>query len=227
MSGHITRMSRGWRRRVVVEQTDEHLAQHVDLPGRTVAGVHLEAAVGDVDGTGGALGGRGRVVGAQVVLQPAQQRARGSLCVRERCGHRLVSTSSREGAPQLAGVATERGEQRVVHALAGAVVVAQRPPRRGRPGRPREPATAWGSQRWTSRVRAKASSSRTSVTGSRVWPNSESRSGRSSPSPPASSRPTARASRTSGGSSPTWRAAPATGGPARRGRRGGRDRRRR
>ncbi len=41
--------------RVVLEQTDQHLAQHVDLAGRAVAGVHLQAAVGRVVDPAGPL----------------------------------------------------------------------------------------------------------------------------------------------------------------------------
>ena len=73
MSGHITRMSRGSRRGVVVEEPDQHLAQHVDLAGGTVARVHLEAPVVVAEPAAGPLLDRGSVVGAQVVLQPAEQ----------------------------------------------------------------------------------------------------------------------------------------------------------
>ncbi len=64
-------------------------------------------------------------------------------------------------------------------------------------------AEACGSQRWTSRCSPSAPSSSTSVAGSRVWPNRESRPGRSSPVPPAASAASVCSWRTSGGGSPT------------------------
>ena len=62
---------------------------------------------------------------------------------------------------------------------------------------------ACGSHRWTSRSSPSALSSATSVSGSRVWPKSESLGGRSRSSPPLRSRATVSAWRTSGGGSPT------------------------
>ena len=62
---HVARLER----RVVGEQADDDLAQHLDLAGAAVAGVHLHAAV--------AVGERRRVgrdaVVGEVVLEPAEQ----------------------------------------------------------------------------------------------------------------------------------------------------------
>ncbi len=201
MSGHITRMSRGCEGLVVGEQPHEHLAQDVDLPGRTVAGVDLQAAVGRVVGARGALLGPGawlarrscwsiasRVVGAPpVVARPARARPR----------------------PAPRGYGAARGCRGRARRAAGDRRQPPRCPRRGRPRRRAPPAPSHragegcGSHRCTSREVASACSSRTSVAGSRVCPNSESRSGRSSPAPPASSAATVRAQRTSGASAST------------------------
>ena len=55
-------MSRGSRRRVVLEQPEQHLAEHLDLAGRAVAAVHLDRPV--AVGEGAALaGGRRRRAG--------------------------------------------------------------------------------------------------------------------------------------------------------------------
>ena len=61
----------------------------------------------------------------------------------------------------------------------------------------------WGSQTWTSRSAASASSSSISVTDSRVWPNRDSRTGRSNASGSSRSRATrgARAARAGDGAS--------------------------
>ena len=66
----------------------------------------------------------------------------------------------------------------------------------------REPETC-GSHRCTSRSSPSAPSSSTSVTGRRVCPKSDSRGGRSRPSPPLRSRSSVSVWRTSGGSPPT------------------------
>lgn len=55
---------------IVGQQPQQHLAQHVDLPGRAVAAVHLHRPV--VGRPGPAAGVDG--IGGDVGLQPAQQR---------------------------------------------------------------------------------------------------------------------------------------------------------
>ncbi len=62
---HVARLEGG----VVGEQADDHLAEHLDLPGAAVAGVHLDAAV-----VVGQLW-RARVdsVVGEVLLEPAEQ----------------------------------------------------------------------------------------------------------------------------------------------------------
>ena len=110
----------------------------------------------------------------------------------------------RQRALQLAGVTAERGEQGVSGVRRGAVVVARHRSLRLGPARSAQSAAeACGSQRWTSRCSPSAPSSSTSVAGSRVWPNRESRPGRSSPVPPAASAASVCSWRTSGGGSPT------------------------
>ena len=61
-----------------------------------------------------------------------------------------------------------------------------------------------GSQRWTSRHSPSAASSSTSVTGSRVCPKRDNRSGRSRPAPPSRRSSRARACRRSGAGTSTW-----------------------
>ena len=132
------------QRRVVLEQTEEHLAEHVDLAGRTVAAVDLDRAV---------VGGerapcRGDGVGGEVGLQPAEQ---GGGTVRRPASASSTASTRARRALQLADVAA-RGW----------------PAAGGRPGRwlgvvaPRRRARAasdsacqsaspgWGSHRWTS-----------------------------------------------------------------------------
>ena len=108
--------------RVVLEQADQHLAQHVDLARGPVARVHLEAAVGRVVVAAGPLVDGGGVVGAQVGLEQTQQR-------RPVVGgwrHRVAVREARsiEGAAQLARVAPERRQQRVADQLGRLVVLA-------------------------------------------------------------------------------------------------------
>ena len=112
----------GLEGRVVLEQADQHLAQHVDLARGPVARVHLEAAVGRVVVAAGPLLDRRGVVGAQVGLEQTQQR-------RPVVGgwrHRVAVREARsvEGAAQLARVAPERRQQRVADQLGRLVVLA-------------------------------------------------------------------------------------------------------
>ena len=117
----VARLERG----VVGEEVEEGVAQHLDLTRPAVARVHLHAAVGRVEeqpavgGIGERRAGR-QAVGADVVLQATQQR-RGvavdrvvDLGVGLRCDDEL----------ELAGVATPRGEQRVLGEGGGEVVAA-------------------------------------------------------------------------------------------------------
>ena len=123
-------------RRVVLEQPDQHLAQHVDLAGRAVAGVHLEAAVVVGEAAAGALGdGRG-VVGAQVVPGASRAGCRASRQARPPCGRRrdrrrASRRSSRVSRPSEAssGWPTRLGGRVVVarhHAAEAGQVVPQR-----------------------------------------------------------------------------------------------------
>ncbi len=119
-------------RGVVGEQPEQHLAQDLDLTRRTVARVHLDAAVGRVERARGAIGQR---VGRDVLLQPGQQvgprprwlRKERSDCL-ETSGHvvsrRLVPrllNHRRERPLELAQVPAEGGEQGVADAQVGVV----------------------------------------------------------------------------------------------------------
>ncbi len=97
--------------RVVGEQAEQDLAQHVDLAGRAVTGVHLHRAVGRV--MGAALGADG--VGGDVGLQPAEQGI-GMGCG----GQEFVGIGRRQAALQFAQVAAQGGQQGVPdNAVAG------------------------------------------------------------------------------------------------------------
>ena len=159
---------------VVGQQPEQHLAQDVDLPGDSMACVHLHRTVGRVVDPAVGPGKVRREVG----LQPAEERVR-----QRRLGFGGVGgdVGGGEGALELAGVASEPGQERmaddpvavVVGPGYGAGAPAQRLPDRG---------DGCGSHTWTSRSRPRASSRPISVTDSRVWPNSESRVGRSNAS---------------------------------------------
>ena len=107
--------------RVVLEEPEQHLAEHLDLTRRPVAAVHLDRPVAVGEGT--ALGTDR--VGAQVALEPAEQglgeRGRGDLDVR-------AVVARTEAALQLALVAAERGEQRVPDPAMAVVEPARRRP---------------------------------------------------------------------------------------------------
>ena len=148
MSGHITRMSRGSSVGSSCEQADQHLAQHVDLPRRAVAGVHLHRAV--VRGAAACARRRvGRGVGPRSCWSQPEQRVgrrrrRWSLVALGRSPSvRRSSRASRpsepsRGWPHRGGRGVARARHRP---LAGG---------RGR-ARPRASAEACGSHRWTSR----------------------------------------------------------------------------
>ena len=163
--------------RVVLEQPDQHLAQHVDLAGGAVAGVHLDRPVAARRAGARRSGVGARWRAGRAWSQPSRVSGAGGIGVALVVGRDRASSarcSSRLSRPSEASSGWPTARPRVV--------VARRPARRRRSARarPRAPAEACGSQRWTSRSSPTARSSSTSVTGSRVWPNSESRSGRSS-----------------------------------------------
>ena len=111
----------------VLEQPEQHLAEHLHLPGRAVAAVHLDRPVGRVEAA--ALRARGVV--AQVGLEPAEQRVGGRQRGRRRD---LVVVDGRpEAALQLALVAAERCEQRVPDPAVADVSRARHRAGRGRP----------------------------------------------------------------------------------------------
>ena len=117
---------------VVLEQPDQHLAQHLDLACRAVAGVHLHTAVVLGQRPARELDGRRRVVGPDVGLQvPEQVVARRHGTQRGRVDG---PGQDRQRALQLAGVTAERGEQGVSGVRRGAVVVARHRTLRARPG---------------------------------------------------------------------------------------------
>ena len=123
--------------RVLLQQVGEHVAQHLDLPGPAVAGVHLDAAVLLRDVPGAPLGVGRHVVGLEVPLEQAQQRGRrpaGAVraAVGPPAGPSLEGMRcQRQGALQLAGVPPQAGEQRVVHEQRGVVLRAGHRPRGG------------------------------------------------------------------------------------------------
>ena len=116
MSGHITRMSRGSSVGSSCKQAEQHLAQHVDLAGRTVTAVHLHGAV--VRGERAPLWPNG--IGGDVGLQPAEQRV-GAVSA----GQILVGLQiGRQAALQFAQVAPERRQQRMAHCAVAGVLAA-------------------------------------------------------------------------------------------------------
>ena len=158
------------QRRVVGEQAEQHLAQHVDLAGRAVAAVHLDGAVVVVqrpavrpDGVGGDVG-----------LQPAEQSV-GMVAAAEDIRRWRVGG---QAALQLAQVAAEGGQQRMADLRW--LVSSRRGmgPCSGRELRHRS-SLGCGSHRCRSWWVASALSSSISVVGSRVCPNNDSRCGRS------------------------------------------------
>ena len=175
--------------RVVLEQPDQHLAQHVDLAGRRRG----RRAPGRLRSSSawtprGALVGVGACVGAEVGLQPAEQGGRasrrGSTGVGVAVGRPTASVrrSSRVSRPSEAssGWSTRVG---------GVVVGARHRRRRGRRRSSQSRGDGCGSQRWTSRCSPSAAQQldlgdRAAGCGrtARAAP------GRSRPSPPARSR---------------------------------------
>ncbi len=107
--------------RVVVEQPDEHLTQHVDLARGAVAGMYLQAAVVGRRHPRGPELAVGSPVGAEVGLEPAEER--GPLLQRGSRGR--LDADVVEDPAQLAGVTAQGCQQRVVDSLGGRVVVAR------------------------------------------------------------------------------------------------------
>jgi hypothetical protein len=217
----------GLEGRVVLEQADQHLAQHVDLARGSVARVHLEAAVGRVVVAAGPLVDGGGVVGAQVGLQQTQQRR--PVVGGWRHGVAVGEARSVEGAAQLTRVAPERGQQRVADQPGRLVVLAGDGSARAAHAAERVPEGRRGLREVEVHVAALAErpSSSTSVAGNRVCPNSDNRGGRSRPLPP---RAGPRSSPRAGRPAPARPRDPATGATARAatpGRRRGTRRRRR
>ena len=106
--------------RIVLEQAQQHLAQHVDLAGRAVTAVHLDRPVRHRQ----RATRRPDRVGAQVGLEPAEQRV-------GRGGARVVMVEGverREPALELAQVAAQRREQRVADAPVPDVVASRHGP---------------------------------------------------------------------------------------------------
>ena len=114
---HVARLER----RVVGEQAEDDLAQHLDLPRRPVAGMHLHAAIGRVENPFAV--GR-ELVGREVVLEPAEQvgRALDTHPVEPRVDGRVDVDERGERALELTDVAAQRREQRVPDALVRGVV---------------------------------------------------------------------------------------------------------
>ena len=107
--------------RVVLEQPEQHLAQHLDLAGRAVAAVHLHRPVGRVERCA-ALAVAGRRRAGRAGASRAACRAARS---RRDLGGRRPAGRPPQAAPQLALVAAERGEQRVPDPAVADVVLAR------------------------------------------------------------------------------------------------------
>jgi hypothetical protein len=85
---------------VVGEQAEDHLAQHLDLASGPVAGMHLDAAIGWIEGPRGL----GKRVGGEVVLEPPEQGVRALWDGPDRV---VDVEERRERALQLADVPTQ------------------------------------------------------------------------------------------------------------------------
>ncbi|CFS10451.1 hypothetical protein BN1213_03750 [Mycobacterium tuberculosis] len=94
------------QRRVVLEEAEQHLAQHIDLPRRAVTGMDLHRSVGIRQAT---PGGSRRVAG-DVGLQPSQQRVGFGCGTKEFVG----GPGGGQRALQFAHVAAQRFQQRVL-----------------------------------------------------------------------------------------------------------------
>ena len=175
MSGHITSTSRGSSVGSSASSPSSTSRSTSTWRAGAVAGVHLDRPVV----VGRAAAPRRRATALARRSSWSQPSRRVGRAARRSTAARRGAAAVGEGALQLADVAAEGGQQRVADALV-AVVVGARHRTARRPRRP-APATArsegCGSHRCTSRCSPSAPSSSTSVTGSRVWPKSESRVG--------------------------------------------------
>ena len=102
---HVARLEGG----VVGEEADDDLAQHVDLSGGTVAGVHLHGPVEWVEGAD--VVGRAVAVGGEVGLELTEQ-GRGALRSGQMDRGRLAGQRE-EAAFELGDVSCARGEEGV------------------------------------------------------------------------------------------------------------------
>ena len=110
----------GFQGRVVGEQAQQYFAQHVDLSGLPVAGVHLNGSVSARQAT--TMGANG--IGGEVGLQPAEQGG-GTVAITGLVTQALVGGELfRQHHLQLAKIPAEGGEQRVVDLAMAAVVAA-------------------------------------------------------------------------------------------------------
>ena len=106
----------GLQRLVVGEQTEQYLAQYVDLTGRAVAAVHLHRTVGRAMRT--TL--RPNLVGGDIRLQPAQQRVGVPGAGQDDVGRR----GDRQAALQFPQIPPEGGQQGMLDPAMAVVVAA-------------------------------------------------------------------------------------------------------
>ncbi len=141
MSGHITSTSRGSRVGSSASRPEQDLAEHVDLPGDAVAGMHLHRPVArreHATGRDAVRRRRGR---------PAASRAgcRGGRTAGSSVS--LAGVGDGQRRLELAGVAAEARQQRMAHRPRGCRR-RPAPPHRGvRPARPRARATGAAARR--------------------------------------------------------------------------------
>ena len=173
----------GFEGRIPLQQADDDFAQHVDLAGRAVTGVHREAAIVRMSATA-AL----RVAGRRRCRVAAD--AAGRSPGRSTGWHESVaaggrpSCSSRDSRPNDArsGCRASAPCDRATWRPATSVRISVRCPgpiqRRARARR-----TGCGNQRWMSRCSANAEITLACRAGNRLSPNSDNRDGRSAPTP--------------------------------------------
>ena len=122
-------------RRVVGEQVQDRVAHHLDLAGAAVAGVHLQAAIVRLEqhalvGRAGERQARRRAVGANVGLDPAEQRRAPLLDDQVVVDDDIVGTAG-EDELHLASVPPPGGEQRILRQRRGRILVAAHDRRAG------------------------------------------------------------------------------------------------
>ena len=187
---HVARLER----RVLGEQVQDRVAQHLDLARAPVAGVDLDAAVARVEHravvrAGSAAGRRARRPGcARAAIPPAARRDGGGRRAR-RPGRARAAARARRGPRRRAG---------------GSRPASSSGPRAGGPrggtaaSRSHSAGEGCSRNRWTSRPAASARRIPRWPAGRRVRPKSESRGGRSSSPGSSRSRAHARSSRSAG-----------------------------